>query len=195
MFGRRRHRAPVTVAPPVPVVEPGIQLSEEQLFEKVSARLDAHMGSTGDWTLVRRSDADTDTFFHEMAAFSLAREITTAIVGTPTAVEQPETVTELAAAESINVTPAPIMQTITVRTVPSSASSGAADVGPTVFDAPADSDALPVELSKVEHVMFELNSVAVWADPQRHDPAWVNPELVTPTVSRAKKRWNGTRVS
>lgn len=195
MFGRRRHRAPVTVAPPVPVVEPGVQLSEEQLFEKIRARLDAHMGSTGDWTLVRRSDADTDTFFHEMAAFSLAREITTAIVGAGAGAGQSDTASESAPAEPMSVAPAPVMQTITVRTVPSSASSDAADVGHSVFDAPADADGLPVELSKVEHVMFELNSVAVWADPQHHDPAWVNPEMVTPTVSRSKKRWNGTRIS
>lgn len=188
MFGRRRHRAPVTVAPPVPAPQPGIQLSEEQLFDAVRARLDAHIGATGDWTLVRRSESDTDTFFHEMAAFSLAREITTALVGAPS--------TAAAHIDDVPVDqPASVMQTITVRTVPSSVSSGAADVGPTVFDAPADSDALPVELSRVEHVMFELNTVAVWADPQRHDPAHVNPEMVTPTVSRAKKRWNGARVS
>jgi len=191
MFGRRRHRAPVTVAPPVPVPEPGVQLSEEQLFDKVRARLDAHIGATGDWTLVRRTEADTDAFFHDMAAFSLAREITSAIVGaSPAAMTPSENAPAVAAAQ-----PESVMQTITVRTVPSSASSGAADVGPTLFDAPADSEALPVELTKVEHVMFELNTVAVWADPQRHDPAHVNPEMVTPTVSRAKKRWNGARVS
>lgn len=191
MFGRRRHRAAVTVAPPVPAPEPGIQLSEEQLFDRIRARLDTHMGATGDWTLVRRTDADTDTFFHDMAAFSLAREITSAIVGTSAiAATQREDAPALAATP-----PESVMQTITVRTVPSSVSSGAADVGPTVFDAPADSEALPVELTKVEHVMFELNSVAVWADPQRHDPSHVNPEMVTPTVSRAKKRWNGARVS
>jgi hypothetical protein len=191
MFGRRRHRAPVTVAPPAPVPTPGIQLSEEQLFEKVRARLEQHMGANGDWTLVRRTAADTDTFFHEMAAFSLARELTTAIVGTAAAkpAEHAEEALVLASAAPTN-----IVQTITVTTVPSSVSSGAANVGP-AFDAPTEVAVAPVDASRVEHVMFELNSVAVWADPQRHDPSHVDPEMVTPTVSRPKKRWNGTRVS
>ena len=168
---------------------PGIQLSEEQLFEKVRARLDEHMGAHGDWTLVRRTAADTDTFFHDMAAFSLAREITTAVVATTTAVELHDDAPVPAA-----VLPKNIIQTITVTTLPSSVKSGAADVDPAVFDAPAAADAAPDARANVEHVMFELNTVAVWADPQRHDPAHVNAEMVTPTVSRAKKRWNGARV-
>jgi hypothetical protein len=150
------------------------------------------MGASGDWTLVRRTDADTDTFFHEMAAFSLAREVTTAIVGTPATVAAEPT--EAAPAIESPV-PTLVTQTITVTTVPASVSSGAADVDPSVFDAPADLVASTRDLTKVEHVMFELNSVAVWADPQRHDPSHVDKEMVTPTVSRAKKRWNGTRVS
>jgi hypothetical protein len=187
MFGRRRHRAPETVAPPAPVTEPGISLSEEHLFEKLRARLDQHMGATGDWTLVRRTAADTDTFFHEMAAFSLARELTTAIAGDPTSAVT-EAGHEAPAATSI-------VQTITVTTVPASARSGAADVDPSVFEAPQTVVGSPDERSNVEHVMFELNTVAVWADPQRHDPSHVNPTMVTPVVSRSKKRWNGTRVS
>jgi hypothetical protein len=183
MFGRRRHRAPVTVAPPAPVPTPGVQLSEEQLFEKVRARLEQHMGANGDWTLVRRTAADTDTFFHEMAAFSLARELTTAIVGTTGADPAEHAVEALVLPHAA---PTNIEQTITVTTVPSPVSSGA-------VDAPAE--AAPVDAARVEHVMFELNSVAVWADPQRHDPSHVNPEMVTPTASRPKKRWNGTRVS
>ncbi|MET0479938.1 MAG: hypothetical protein ABWZ69_01140 [Mycetocola sp.] len=192
MFGRRRHRAPVAVAPAAPTPTPGIRLSEEELFEKLRARIDAHMGAHGDWTLVRRTDADTDAFFHEMAAFSLARELTAAIVGTPATVtaEAADTATAAAAAAT-----ADLVQTITVTTVPSALKSGAGDVDPSVFDAPEDAVASSRALSPVEHVMFELNTVAVWADPQHHDPSHVNQEMVTPTVSRAKKRWNGTRVS
>jgi hypothetical protein len=192
MFGRRRHRAPVTVAPPAPVPTPGIQLSEEQLFEKVRIRLDEHMGAHGDWTLVRRTDADTDAFFHDMAAFSLAREITTAIVGTPASVvaERVENASPTVGAEPENV-----VQTVTVTTVPSGATSGVADVDSSVLNAVDETLASPAERSKVEHVMFELNSVAVWADPQRHDPSHVNPDMVSPTAGRPRKRWNGTRVS
>jgi hypothetical protein len=191
MFGRRRHRAPVTVAPPAPVPEPGIQLSEEQLFERIRARLDQHMGATGDWTLVRRTDADTDAFFHEMAAFSLARELTTTIVGAETTVAADASATP--AAE--DAPPAHIVQTITVTTVPSSRKVGASDVDPAIFDAADDAADAARDLAKVEHVMFELNTVAVWADPQHHDPSHVNPEMVTPSLSRPKKRWNSTRVS
>ncbi|WP_411720486.1 hypothetical protein [Mycetocola sp.] len=145
------------------------------------------MGAHGDWTLVRRTGADTDAFFHEMAAFSLARELTTAIVGT-----QATAVAEAAEAARASGTPTGIVQTITVTTVPS---SGASDVDPSVFDAAVNLADTPRDLTTAEHVMFELNSVAVWADPQRHDPSHVNPEMVTPTLSRSKKRWNGTRVS
>ena len=192
MFGRRRHRAPVTLAPPAPVPMPGIQLSEEQLFEKVRVRLDEHMGAHGDWTLVRRTATDTDTFFHDMAAFSLAREITTAIVGSVAAVTAAHNDDTSVAAAEIHKN---IIQTITVTTLPSTVKSGTADIDPAVFDAPTALDAAPAERTNVEHVMFELNTVAVWADPQHHDPAHVNEEMVTPTVFRAKKRWNGTRVS
>ncbi|MCU1419386.1 MAG: hypothetical protein JWR57_555 [Mycetocola sp.] len=191
MFGRRRHRAPVTVALPAPVPAPGIQLSEEQLFERIRARLDQHMGATGDWTLVRRTGADTDAFFHEMAAFSLARELTTTIVGADTTVAADASATP--AAE--DAPPAHIVQTITVTTVPSSRKVGASDVDPAIFDAADDAADAARDLAKVEHVMFELNTVAVWADPQHHDPSHVNPEMVTPSLSRPKKRWNSTRVS
>lgn len=181
MFGRRRHRAPVIVAPPAPVPIPGVELSEEQLFEKIRSRLDQHLGAGGDWTLVRRSDSDTDTFFHEMAAFSLAREITSAIVATPTAASSEQ------GAGTVDVRPS-----ITVQTVPSGA-SGLTNVDSTF--APAAADPAPADNRDVlEHVMFELNTVAVWADPQRHDPSQVDAEMVTPSGS-SRRRWNGTRAS
>ena len=184
MFGRRRHRAPVIVAPPAPVPIPGVELSEEQLFEKIRSRLDQHLGAGGDWTLVRRSDSDTDTFFHEMAAFSLAREITSAIVATPVA----------APAEQAAATAADVVPTITVQTVPSAA-SGLTDLDSAFSGAPAGAEPAQAEDREVlEHVMFELNTVAVWADPQRHDPSHVDAEMVTPSGS-SRRRWNGTRAS
>lgn len=179
MFGRRRHRAPVIVAPPAPVQIPGVELSEEQLFEKIRSRLDQHLGAGGDWTLVRRSESDTDTFFHEMAAFSLAREITAAIVSTP-----------VAASAEQDAGLAEIAPTIIVQTVPS-ATSALTDLDSAV---PVAVESRAAENREVlEHVMFELNTVAVWADPQRHDPSQVDAEMVTPSASR--RRWNGTRAS
>lgn len=180
MFGRRRHRAPVTAAPPAPVSVPGVELSEEQLFEKIRERLDRHMGANGEWTLVRRTTADSDTFFHEMAAFSLAREVTAAVVGTPV----PAT-----SSDSARAAAAPI---ITVQTI-AARSSGVADLDSALFDA-APGEASRAERAVLEHVMFELDTVAVWADPQRHDPSSVDREMVTPSGTH-KKRWNGTRVS
>ena len=194
MFGRRRHRAPVITAPPAPVPVPGVELSEEQLFERIRERLDRHMGAQGDWTLVRRTTADTDTFFHEMAAFSLAREVTAAIVGTTVPLSAGQTA-EAAEAPAV---PAPV---ITVQTVPTGG-SGVADLDPALFGgfstAASDTERPDRGQSVLEHVMFELNTVAVWADPQRHDPSSVNPELVAPSgtsTATPKKRWNGTRVS
>ncbi len=183
MFGRRRHRAPLIVAPPAPAPLTGVELTEEQLFEKIRARLDQQVGTNGDWTLVRRSDADTDTFFHEMAAFSLAREVTAAIVGKSVA----------SAEHSEDSLPAPAT-IITVQTVPAGNSGLTdldlifADVTPAAVAGPA-----PVNNTTVlEHVMFELNTVAVWADPQRHDPSQVDAEMVTPT---GKKRPSASRAS
>jgi hypothetical protein len=154
------------------------------------------MGAAGDWTLVRRTAADTDTFFHEMAAFSLARELTTAIVGTAAvALSEPaEDAAALASTRPTDIAPT-IAHTITVTTVPSTVKPGPADIDAGALDASLNAVASPVERVKVDYVMSELNSVAVWADPQRHDPSHVDAEMVTPTVSRSKKRWNGTRVS
>lgn len=69
MFGRRRHVAPVPVAP-VP------QLSEQQVFELVQGRLDALIGPAGGWSLTRRTDADTDSIFQGVLVRSVAVDIT-----------------------------------------------------------------------------------------------------------------------
>jgi hypothetical protein len=68
MFGLRRHAASVKAAP-VPQVP---QLSEEQLFELVHARLAEFVGENGTWTVSARTEADSDTIFHGILARSVA---------------------------------------------------------------------------------------------------------------------------
>ena len=163
MFGRRRHRAPVNVAPPTPVEVPlpAVQLSEEQLFDVVRQRIEDFLGADGDWSLVRRSVADTDEFFQDMAAFSLAQDVTRSILGTPAVAAE--------ASPELDVT-----------------LSGFAGFGASVLDADPqtapDFDTL-VTHPVAEQVTFELNAIAVWADPKRHDPSHVSDELVNPPVS------------
>ena len=72
MFGRRRHAAPVAVAPTP-------QLSGEQIFELVHAQLSAVIGEHGTWTMARRTDTDTDEIFHGVLAHSIALTITDAL--------------------------------------------------------------------------------------------------------------------
>ncbi|MDQ1581597.1 MAG: hypothetical protein QOD05_2372 [Microbacteriaceae bacterium] len=72
MFGLRRHAASVKAAP-VPQVP---QLSEEQIFELVHARLAQFVGENGTWTVSARTDVDSDTIFHGVLARSVALGIT-----------------------------------------------------------------------------------------------------------------------
>ena len=168
MFGRRRHRAPVNVAPPTPIEAPlpAVQLSEEQLFDVVRSRLEEFMGAQGEWTLVRRADADTDEFFQDMTAFSLARDVTRSILGT-TAVAQ-----EASAAPDV--------------TLSDFAGFGASVLDAKPFEAP-NVDTL-ITRPVAEQITFELNAIAVWADPQRHDPSHVSPDLVTPPANAENSR-------
>lgn len=167
MFGRRRHRARAQVALPTPVEAPtpAPQLSEEQLFDVVRDRLDEFLGAQGEWTLVRRSAGDTDEFFQSMTAFSVARDVTSSILATARG--------ELAGAK-------PADQTSTV-TLSDFVGFGASALQPASISS-ADSDEF-VTRPVAEQVTFELNAIAVWADPQRHDPGHVNPDLVTPPAA------------
>lgn len=83
MFGlRRRHRkAPARLTAPVP--DAAVRVSGEELFERVHAKLEEFMGTSGTWALVRRdeSTAHDDRIFASMSTISLARDITTVIVG------------------------------------------------------------------------------------------------------------------
>ncbi len=161
MFGLRRHRARVQVAPPTPIAPPlpAPQLSEEQLFEVVRARLEDFVGATGDWTLVRRSEADTDEFFQSMTAFSVARDVTASILATARG-DQDETT---AAHPTSDVT-----------------LSGFAGFGASVLDFRPVEESELVTRPITEKITFELDAIAVWADPKRHDPAHVSPDLVSP---------------
>ncbi|NYD65668.1 hypothetical protein [Agromyces atrinae] len=58
---------------PVPVVN---EYSGEQLFDLVNSRLADIIGVHGQWTLVRRTDDDTDEIFHAMLTHQIAAELT-----------------------------------------------------------------------------------------------------------------------
>lgn len=72
MFGRRRRIAPV-IQPPAP------ELSDEQVFELLHGSLAKLIGSRGDWTLVPRSDDDTDAIFQDLKADEVATSLTLAL--------------------------------------------------------------------------------------------------------------------
>lgn len=76
MFRRWRRRALVE-SPPTP--EPprtGPALTGEQVFELLNSRLSDLIGAHGQWTLVRRTDDDTDRIFHAMLTHQIAAELT-----------------------------------------------------------------------------------------------------------------------
>jgi hypothetical protein len=69
MFRRRRQTAPVLLAP-------APELSSEALFELINDKLTDIIGASGEWTLVRRADGDTDEIFHTMLSRQIAGELT-----------------------------------------------------------------------------------------------------------------------
>ena len=97
MFGRRRRAAPV-IQVPVP------ELSDEQVFELLHGKLAEIIGAHGQWTLVPRSDDDTDVIFHGLKAQQIATTLTS-ILGTQKAELRGERTAEPTA---LSWTPAPI---------------------------------------------------------------------------------------
>jgi hypothetical protein len=97
MFGRRRRVAPV-IQVPLP------DLSEEQVFELLNAKLAEIVGAHGQWTLVPRSSDDTDVIFHDMKAHQIAATLT-GLLRTEKAVLRGEHAAEPTA---LSWTPAPI---------------------------------------------------------------------------------------
>ncbi|HYI32773.1 MAG TPA: hypothetical protein VEX88_04855 [Glaciibacter sp.] len=69
MFGRRRRIAPV-IQPAAP------ELSDEQIHELIHGNLAQLIGSNGSWTLVPRSDDDTDVIFHDLKVDEIAASLT-----------------------------------------------------------------------------------------------------------------------
>lgn len=97
MFGRRRRVAPV-IAAPVP------ELSDEQVFALLHNQLSELVGAQGKWTLVPRSDTDTDVIFHNLKAHQIAASLA-AVLRTETSLLRGEVVAEPTALPWI---PAPI---------------------------------------------------------------------------------------
>ncbi len=99
MFGRRRRVAPVIAAPtPVP------ELSDEQVFALLHGQLSELVGAQGKWTLVPRSENDTDVIFHGLKAHQIAASLTE-VLRSETALLRGEVVAEPTA---LPWTPAPI---------------------------------------------------------------------------------------
>jgi hypothetical protein len=76
MFRRWRRRALVQPAPAAPPIMPSTELTGEQVFDLLNNRLGDLIGSHGQWTLVRRTDDDTDRIFHAMLTHQIAAELT-----------------------------------------------------------------------------------------------------------------------
>src|SRR4051812_46014904 len=113
MFRRRRHDTPA-VAPSVP------ELSAEQVFDLLNSHLADVIGTHGTWTMVRRTDADTDGIFHEMLTHQIASDLTRVLIAERSALRG-EPVPEPAAlswipqpitawAERVEIEPQPIAE-------------------------------------------------------------------------------------
>lgn len=59
------------------------QLTHQQVLEALQSRLAEHFGPNGRWSLVRRSDDDTDVIFQESFTQALSRELAESIVAAP----------------------------------------------------------------------------------------------------------------
>ncbi|MCX7522033.1 hypothetical protein OSC27_07045 [Microbacterium sp. STN6] len=160
MFGRRRHAA----APPA---APAPQLSEEVIFELVHARLAAFAGAHGEWTLTRRTEADTDSIFHDVTVHALSGEIVRDIAAAKARLEGAEAAPARAPAVEAALAPAPAA---------APAQHVAADDAPAEAEAGSDADALePVAFS------WEPAPITVWADlrkPVTGEIPQVQPPLV-----------------
>ncbi|WP_166998221.1 hypothetical protein [Paramicrobacterium fandaimingii] len=170
MFGLRRRHRKVSTAPaalPEPTSGDSNALDEERLFDAVHQRLEEFMGVDGAWALVRRDPekASDDAIFSSMSTILLAKDITKVFVGA-----------ERRSADVESDAPA--------VTAPEQAE-------PAVTPAPRDSGLrtmirpVPRDDEERSQVDVELTTIATWADPQRHDPDYVDPQLLSsPTAER-----------
>ncbi|MFK4728238.1 hypothetical protein ROT00_00980 [Agromyces mediolanus] len=85
MMFRRWRRTRLTaeasehVAAPAPRPS-AADLRGEQIFELLHGKLSEFIGSSGEWTLVRRTDADSDRIFHAIVTHQIAAELTRSIL-------------------------------------------------------------------------------------------------------------------
>lgn len=169
-----------TSATSAPAVVPVIELSEERVFAAVLERLQDFVGENGSWTLTRRSDSDTEVFFHDMAALSLARAVTSTVVdaaahGDTAPTAERDDLSELDAA----------------RAAADASTSHASNSDAPTSDAPAADRAV----SPAVRTIMELDTIAVWADPTSHDPAYIDERMLHPETARSvdADRANGQR--
>jgi hypothetical protein len=162
-----------------PVAAPVIELSEERVFAAVLERLQDFVGENGSWTLTRRSDSDTEVFFHDMAALSLARAVTSTLVDAAGLGDSTDDLSVLDRAHATSVVPA-----------------DDGDSNEDVAEAAAEATANPDRaVSPAVRTIMELDTIAVWADPKSHDPAYIDERMLHPETARTADadRANGQR--
>jgi hypothetical protein len=159
---------------------PAIELTEERVFAAVLERLQDFVGENGSWTLTRRSESDTEVFFHDMAALSLARAVTSTLVD--------------AAAHGDTLERAGRDELAGLYAARATADALSDDDQPTE-DAATDASARDRAVSPAVRTIMELDTIAVWADPKSHDPAYIDERLLHPQTARAADadRANGQR--
>lgn len=133
------------------------------------------MGADGTWSLVRR-DPDSvpnDGIFSSMSTILLAKDIVSSVLGSPSSASTApdDTVTEAA------VEPHVVPQA--VEAMPEAPRVREKDIRDMLRPVPRD--------DAQDQVALELTTIATWADPQHHDPAHVDPDLVSPAPSTASE--------
>jgi hypothetical protein len=163
-----------------PVTAPVIELSEERVFAAVLERLQDFVGENGSWTLTRRSESDTEVFFHDMAALSLARAVTSTLVD---------------AAAHGDITSRAGLDDLSELDAARAASDALPVDNRAGEDAAADASTRDRAVSPAVRTIMELDTIAVWADPKSHDPAYIDERMLHPETSRTADadRANGQR--
>lgn len=167
-------------ASPAPVLE----LSEERVFAAVLERLQDFVGENGSWTLTRRSDSDTEVFFHDMAALSLARAVTSTLVDAAGLGD----IADSARRDDLSV----LDRAQATSIVPAVDGDSNEDVAEAAAEATANPDRA---VSPAVRTIMELDTIAVWADPKSHDPAFIDKRMLHPETARTADadRANGQR--
>ncbi|HET6673074.1 MAG TPA: hypothetical protein VFG92_06830 [Agromyces sp.] len=96
-------------------------LRGEHLFELLNAKLSEFIGPGGTWSLVRRTDDDTDQIFHAMLTHQIAADLTRTVL------DERESVAVVVAAEdepfALSWQPAPLVMWADPVVLPESESS------------------------------------------------------------------------